>query len=465
MGNEDNDLFEDPEVVRAEKERIKKQLFEASEEIWSPLTANNIMHEMYHELEKAGVENPRRGDIATAVAHARYLGFRAFIELRTARQGVMRCTEVDDVEKITKLNNESREELDSIMDNWASRWEPYYSDKEWDHIFKFFELKDNREEDAVKKVLSGLKDILLEYKAKLDDKILQYELSTKDIKTPSIVESPKEYIALTDEILNSIETEYKEVISAVQSLSKIDMGSYVEDEFSFTAYEDSFTRAVDFETKMIIGKITPFIEESKKVVSSCREECMRILESGTANVSNASAGTSQESTSVDSDTFKYEIKRLKEEDNSIRTEISKRYKELHEYVETLFQGARGMSDVAENVDRQDKIIRNLNERIEKLEQAQQPPANSSINEKLDVLSRKVKELESKFGNLKKVVYDVINKGNSSAVEELGIGNVEEVEFTNSESSAQEDDSKSNRLNDAFADLDKQLADLQEIFNA
>ena len=84
---------------------------------------------------------------------------------------------------------------------------------------------------------------------------------------------------------------------------------------------------------------------------------------------------------------------------------------------------------------------------------------------LNVLSRKVKELESKFGNLKKVVYDVINKGNSSAVEELGIGNVEEVEFTNSESSTQEDDSKSNRLNDAFADLDKQLADLQEIFNA
>ncbi len=32
-------------------------------------------------------------------------------------------------------------------------------------------------------------------------------------------------------------------------------------------------------------------------------------------------------------------------------------------------------------------------------------------------------------------------------------------------SSQEDDSKSNRLNDAFADFDKQLADLQDIFNA
>lgn len=407
MGNEDNDLFEDSEVVRAEKERIKKQLFEASEEIWSPLTANNIMFGMYHELEKAGVEDHVRGDVATAVAHAKYLAFRAFILLRTVRQGMIRCANVKGLVEVSKLDKEAREKLSSIMSYWSFRWAPFYSDKVEEDFPVLSELKNNSEKDAVKRALSTLKDIILEYKAKLDDETLQYELFTYDIKTPSIIESPKEYIALTDEILNCIETEFGEVLGALKHLPRIDVES-------FTVEEYSFTQAIDYETKLVMSKIPSFVEESKKAILFCRDECKRMQEGGTANVSDASA---------DSDTSKYEVERLKED------------------------------------------FELLSKRIEKLEQAQQSSNSGSINEKLDVLSRKVKELESKFGNLKKVVYDVINKGNSSAVEELGIGNVEEVEFTNSESSTQEDDSKSNRLNDAFADLDKQLADLQEIFNA
>ena len=164
-----------------------------------------------------------------------------------------------------------------------------------------------------------------------------------------------------------------------------------------------------------------------------------------------------------------EFKRLKEEDDSIRKKMSRGYKELHEYISTLYEGMRNLSNIEEDKNRQKEGIRNLFDQIVKLERAQQSPADSAINEKLDVLSRKVKELENKFGNLKKEVYDVINKENlqnlSAAEERLGVGNAEEVEPANSESSIQESENKSNRLDDAFADFDKQLADLQSILKA
>ena len=132
--------------------------------------------------------------------------------------------------------------------------------------------------------------------------------------------------------MNCIETEFGEVLEALKHLPRIDVES-------FTVEEYSFTQAIDYETKLVMGEIPSFVEESKKAILFCRDECKRMQEGGTANVSAASA---------DSDTSKYEVERLKED------------------------------------------FELLSKRIEKLEQTQQPSADSSINEKLNCNDFKIR---------------------------------------------------------------------------
>lgn len=413
--------------------------------------ARMIVTTVNHELEEAGMDKSRCHDIATVCSELVLFVNKSTTVLLEARQGVLRCTNVEGLE-IDKLDNKVHERFDAVVNNWISETKRLLSGESLLIALAKAERCTDSEISIIEELLSSQADDIPEFARVLNDDFLQDSLKKRGLQTPLLIGSASEYISMTNKVLNDIENAYNDLIKEV-----VELPSNGEPKF-LSAFCSGYV-------KPLTDKIHTFVEESKKAVSLCRDICKQMQVGGSTNRSNANVELPHKDIPIDGDTFKYEIKRLKEEDDSIRTEISKQYKELHEYVETLFQGARDMSDVAENADRQDKIIRNLNERIEKLEQAQQPPADSSINEKLDVLSRKVKELESKFGNLKKVVYDVINKENSSAVEELGIGNVEEVEFTNSESSSQEDDGKSNRLNDAFADFDKQLADLQEIFNA
>ena len=145
------------------------------------------------------------------------------------------------------------------------------------------------------------------------------------------------------------------------------------------------------------------------------------------------------------------------------------YKELHEYADILFKGMRNLSSIEEEVNRQKEGIRNLFDYIEKLEQAQQLPANSSMDEKLNVLSAKVKKLKDKFGALKKEIRaalgDIGNR-NLQYSDELTKSvtsvpsNTEEVDSPSSVSSLEENSNKNSRLDNAIAEMEKMVKDLQ-----
>ena len=145
------------------------------------------------------------------------------------------------------------------------------------------------------------------------------------------------------------------------------------------------------------------------------------------------------------------------------------YKELHEYADILFKGMRNLSSIEEEVNRQKEGIRNLFDRIEKLEKAQQIPANSAMDEKWNVLSAKVKELEDKFGALKKEIRAALgDMGNRKLQysDELTKNvtsvpsNTEEVDSSSSVSSLEENSNKNSRLDNAIAEMEKMVKDLQ-----